>query len=178
MNEFLKGCVFYFINHILNKIPSRRFRMFFYSAFSRGKISEQASIGLGVKILDIRRVKIGANTNINFDSILDGRGGGIEIGVNVDIAPQVNIWSLEHDPNDSNHASRAGIVTVGDNCWIANRVTILPNTCILENSIIAANSIVKGSYKENSVLMGDKAKIIGMRATNIKITLPPVRIFR
>ncbi|MBA6362074.1 acyltransferase [Colwellia sp. BRX8-2] len=178
MNEFLKGIVFYFINHILNKIPSRYFRMFFYSLLSKGNISRKASIGLGVRILDIRNVKIGDYTNINFNSILDGRGDGIEIGTNVDISPQVNVWSLEHNPNAPNHASRSGKVIIGDNCWIANRVTILPATHILKNSVLAANSLVKGVYKENSILMGGKAEVRGERAVNIGATLTSIRKFR
>jgi len=179
MSEFFKGCVFYFLNHILNKVPSRRIRMFFYSFLSKGNISRKASIGLGVRILDIRKVKIGDFTNINFDSILDGRGDGIDIGSNVDIAPQVNIWTLEHNPNDPNHASRSGKVFIGDNCWIANRVTVLPATNILKNSVLAANSLVKGEYKENSILMGSKAEVRRERVDNIEVQiLPPIRWFR
>jgi len=178
MSEFFKGCVFYFINHILNKIPSRHIRIYFYSLFSKGNISRKASIGLGVRILDVRKVKIGDYTNINFDCILDGRGDGIEIGSNVDIAPQVNIWSLEHNPNDQSHASRSGKIIIGDNSWLANRVTILPGTHILKNSILAANSLVKGKYEEQSILMGNKAEVKGKRIVNIDITLAPIRKFR
>jgi acetyltransferase-like isoleucine patch superfamily enzyme len=157
MVEFFKGLIFYFINHILNKIPSRRTRMMFYNLLSRGKISKKASIGIGVRILDIRNVKIGSNTNINFDCILDGRGDGIEIGCNVDIAPQVNIWSLEHDPDDEKHTNRSGKVLIDDSVWIANRVTILPGTRIFKNAVIGANSLVKGIYEENTISMGIKA---------------------
>lgn len=178
MNEFIKGLVFYFINHILNKIPSRKLRMFIYSILSNGNISRKASIGLNVKFLDIRNINIGENTNINFDSILDGRGDVIDIGANVDIAPQVNIWSLEHDPNNADHGSRGGKVIIEDNCWIANRVTILPNTTIAKNCVIGAGSIVKGVYEENSVAMGIKAKAIKERTNIIKNEIDTIRIFR
>jgi acetyltransferase-like isoleucine patch superfamily enzyme len=178
MMGFIREAGFYFINHILNKIPSRRIRMYFYSLLSKGNISQKASIGLGVRILDIRKVKIGDYSNVNFDSILDGRGDGIEIGVNVDIAPQVNIWSLEHNPNDPNHSSRSGKVIIGDNCWIANRVTVLPGTHILSNSILSANSLVKGEYKENSILMGEKSQVKGQRLVNIEKQLTSIRQFR
>ncbi len=178
MKEFLKGLVFYFINHILNKIPSRKIRMFFYNKLSNNKISKKASIGLGVRILDIRNIIVGDNTNINFDTILDGRGDGIEIGSNVDIAAQVNIWSLEHNPNSTNHESRNGKVIIEDNCWIANRVTILPNTHIKENCVIGASSIVKGEYKKDSISMCEKAKEIKVRTSFNSENLTSIRVFR
>ncbi len=178
MKEYVKGLVFYFINHILNKIPSRKIRIYLYSVLSKGTISKTASIGLGVKFLDIRNIKIGDNTNINFDSILDGRGEGIEIGENVDIAPQVNIWSLEHDPNSKSHASRSAKVIIGDHCWIANRVTILPDTIIHKNCVIGAGSIVKGNYEENSIVMGGKAKSMKKREQEIEKKIASIRVFR
>jgi len=178
MKEILKGLAFYFINHILNKIPSRKIRIFFYNKLSNGNISKKCSIGLGVKILDIRNITIGEYTNINFDSILDGRGDGIEIGKNVDIAPQVNIWSLEHDPNSSSHESRSGKVIIEDNCWIANRVTILPSTHIESNCVIGAASIVKGNYKKNSISMCRKASEVKVRNTFNNSKLDSIRVFR
>jgi acetyltransferase-like isoleucine patch superfamily enzyme len=178
MKEFFKGCVFYFINHVLNKIPSRHIRMFFYTLLSKGGISRKASIGLGVKFLDIRNIIIGDYVNVNFDSILDGRGGRIKISKNVDIAPQVNIWSLEHDPQSISHESRSGEVTVGENCWIANRVTILPNSIIGANCVIGAGSLVKGVYCDESIIVGYKAKKIKSKENNSKFQLRSIRIFR
>jgi acetyltransferase-like isoleucine patch superfamily enzyme len=176
--NLLKDLVYFFINHILNRIPSKSIRMAFYSMLSKGNISKNASIGLGVKILDIRNVKIGDFTNINFDSILDGRGEGIDIGDNVDIAPQVNIWSLEHQTDSHSHESKSGKVVIGSRCWLANRVTVLPGTIISENCIVAANSLVKGNFEHNSILMGTKATIKKIRSVNMTEQLTPLRRFR
>jgi maltose O-acetyltransferase len=178
MNELCKGVIFYFINHILNKIPSRSIRMILYSFLSKGNISRKASIGLGVRILDIRNVKIGNYSNINFDSIIDGRGAVICIGENVDIAPQVNIWSLEHNPNSGDHESRNARVTIGDYCWIANRVTILPGTNIGKHHIAAAGGILKGDYSEKSISMGKKARVVKKKALLRKKKLKKLRMFR
>ena len=178
MNEIFKGLIFHFINHILNKIPSRRIRMIFYSFLSKGNISRKASIGLGVRILDIRNVQIGAHSNINFDSIIDGRGGAIKIGENVDIAPQVNIWSLEHNPNSENHESRNGSVIIEDYCWIANRVTILPGTHIEKHHVAGAGGVLKGSYSEKAISMGNKARVVGSKSAFRKEKLTRLRVFR
>jgi maltose O-acetyltransferase len=178
MNELLKDLVFYFINHILNKIPSRKIRMLFYHYLSSKKISKLSTIGLGVKILDIRGVEIGDYSNINFECILDGRGGGICIGSNSDIAPQVNIWSLEHDPRDPGHSARGGRVNVGDGCWLANRVIVLPGVELGESVVVGAGSIVHGKYKACTLLVGSKAKDRGHTFDGSRERLSRIRKFR
>ena len=178
MKEFLKGIVFYFINHVLNKIPSRKIRMYFYCLLSNGKISKQATIGLGVKVLDIRNVEIGKNSNVNFDSILDGRGEGIKIGCNVDIAPQVNIWSLEHEANNPQHISRSGKVIIEDDCWLANRVTVLPGSHIKKQATVGANSLISGEYEGNSIIYGEKARVKKKTPPIEKKRLHKIRVFR
>jgi maltose O-acetyltransferase len=178
MNEFLKGLGFYFINHILNKVPSRRIRMFFYSFLSKGRIHRSASIGLGVRILDIRNVSIGEYSNINFDSLIDGRGAKVNIGNNVDIAPQVNIWTLEHEPDSETHSSRGGEVSIGDFSWIANRVIVLPGTIIEPHHVCGAGSVMKGHYGENSISMSSKAKVVKRKTLSRKDNLRKLRLFR
>jgi maltose O-acetyltransferase len=176
--NLIKDFLYFFINNILNKIPSKSIRMLFYTALSRGGISKKSSIALGVKILDIRNVKIGDYSNVNFDSILDGRGEGIEIADNVDIAPQVNIWSLEHQTNSNSHESKSGKVFIGSNCWLANRVTVLPGSIISENCVVAANSLVKGVFEHSTILMGTKASIKKKRSVVMTKKLTPLRRFR
>lgn len=178
MKEFYKGLVFYFINHILNKIPSRKFRMFFYHHLSSKKISRKSTIGLGVWILDIRGIELGDYSNINFNSILDGRGDGINIGKNVDIAPQVNIWSLGHNPKSLNHEIISKKVIIEEGCWLANRVIVLPGTYLKKNTVVAAGSLVHGSYDECSILTGKKAMKYGDSFTGERLKLKSIRLFR
>lgn len=173
-----KDLVFFFVNSILNKIPSRTARMYFYNIISRGNISKSAYIGKNVIILDIRKIIIEDNVNVNFGSVLDGRGDGIHIKQSTDIAPQVNIWSLEHNPDDPNHAAVSAKVVIGRNCWIANRVTILPGTNLEDFAVIGAATIVKGNVKRNSILTGDKGIHRRIRANNSFYRLKPIRRFR
>jgi len=152
--------------------------MVIYSILTSGKISQQASIGLGVKILDFRNVIIGSNSNVNFGSILDGRGGTLKIGNNVDIAPQVNIWTIEHNPCSKLHENRSGNVRIDDYVWLANRVIVLPNTFIETGVVIGAGSIVKGHYKKNGVYVSKKTEWIKERHEEPCFSLPPIRRFR
>lgn len=52
-------------------------------------------------------------------------------------------------------------IIVGKNSFIGARVTLLPGTEIGENCIIGAGSVVKGKIPNNSIVIGNPAKIIG-----------------
>ncbi len=51
-------------------------------------------------------------------------------------------------------------IYVGDNCFIGARATLLPGTSIGENSIVGAGSVVKGTIPNNSIVVGNPAKVI------------------
>ena len=51
-------------------------------------------------------------------------------------------------------------ITIGDNCFIGKRAIIMPGCSIGDNCIIGAGSVLRGAIKEESVLVGNPAKII------------------
>ena len=53
-----------------------------------------------------------------------------------------------------------GPVCIGDNVWIGDKVTILPNVTIGKGCIIAANAVVTKDIPEYSVAAGVPAKVI------------------
>jgi maltose O-acetyltransferase len=172
---FLKDILFLYINGIVSNIPSRKFRSFFYNLLSSGGISKSATIGLGVKFLDIRNIKIGENTNINSKCVLDGRGALLKIGNNVDIAYGVCIWTLQHDVD--NHETKSASVKIGDGVWISSNATILPSVEIGENSVVGASSLVSKSIGANIFVAGVPSKIIRKNSRN-SINLSRIRRFR
>lgn len=106
-------------------------------------------------------VKIGANTKIQFDVIIDfSHHWLIEIGENVTIAPRVHI--LAHDASTKLHLNytRIGKVKVENNVFIGAGSIILPGVTIGENSIIAAGSIVTKDLLANKVYAGNPAREI------------------
>lgn len=54
----------------------------------------------------------------------------------------------------------SGPVFIGDNVWIGDKATILPNVTIGKGSIVAANAVVTKDVSEYSVVAGVPAKII------------------
>lgn len=107
-------------------------------------------------------VKIGENCKIQFDVVVDySHYWLIEIGDNVTIAPRVHI--LAHDASTFNYFgyTKIGKVNIGDNVFIGASSIILPGVKIGKNSIIGAGSVVTKDIPENSIAVGNPAKVIG-----------------
>jgi len=51
-------------------------------------------------------------------------------------------------------------IQVGSNCFIGMRTILLPGTTLGNNVIVAAGSIVKGTFPDNVVIGGNPARII------------------
>lgn len=51
-------------------------------------------------------------------------------------------------------------ITVGENCFIGARATLLPGTQIGDNCIIGACSVVKGVIPDKSVVAGNPGKVL------------------
>lgn len=112
-------------------------------------------------------IEIGDNSAVGAQSFLGGQGG-IKIGSNVIMGPQVKIFSENHSYNDPNiiirkqGESRKG-VTVGDNCWIGAGVIVLDGVVISNGCVVAAGSVVTKSLPENSIAAGVPAKVVKSR---------------
>lgn len=92
----------------------------------------------------------------------------ITIGKNVTISKEVLMLTHDFSINSALRAifsDRGGYflkpIFIGNNCFIGARVTILPGTVIGDNSIIGACATVKGEIPENSIVIGNPARIIG-----------------
>ena len=71
--------------------------------------------------------------------------GGLQIGNNVDIAQDVQIWTAEHNVNSENHELISANVIIEDNVWIASRATVLPGVTIGKGAVIACSAVVTKS---------------------------------
>jgi len=178
--NFIKDMGFLFINYFLNYIPSRKIRMIMYYLISNKRISYKSTIGIGVKILNIKNVYIEDYVNINYGSILDGRGAKIVISANTDIAPQVNIWTLQHDTESSSHMSQANSVYLGYGCWIGNRAIILPGSKLSKYTVIGAGSTFKGISDEQDIYVSGKNRLLTKKKAILETSfkLSGIRRFR
>lgn len=166
--KVFKYFALYLLNSVVNKIPFFYIRNFIYINIYNMKIDNSVSMLRNIKILYPSNIHIGKHSVINWGCLLDGRGAKIIIGDNTDIAPEVNIWTLEHNPDSVDHSVRAKDVIIGNNCWIGNRVVILPGVKIHDGAVIGAGSVVTKDVEPFSFYAGIPAKKIRKLKTNKK----------
>lgn len=129
-------------------------------------IGNKTTIMQNVYFMEPQNITIGSHSVINANVVLDGRIG-IRIGDNVDIARDVHIWSLEHNPNSNTHNTRGAITIIDDYVWIASRASILPGVHIGRGAVVACGSIVTNDVEPMSIVAGIPAKEIGHRNNNL-----------
>jgi maltose O-acetyltransferase len=126
---------------------------------------------MGVELRNGRNVSIGDRVVINRGVLLDGRGGQLIIGDDVDIAQETNIWTLEHDVHSDTHADKGGNVVIEDHVWIASRATILPGVRIGRGAVVACNAVVTKDVPARAIVGGVPAKVIGTRRSQLDYRL-------
>lgn len=135
-------------------------------------------------------VSFGINTCLRVTGSLSKIGNGITIGNNVGLGSHgfygcgVGLLSIGDDcifgnyvsihPENHNYqnlgqpirlqgVNSSGGVSIGNNCWIGAKATILDGTKIGDGSIVAAGAVVKGDFPPNVIIGGIPAKIIKHR---------------
>lgn len=99
---------------------------------------------------------IGNNTAINCNNMIACRER-IEIGHDVQMSPNVQIYDHDHDYRVVGGVKagkyRTAPVKIGNNVWIGANTVILRGSEIGDNCVIGAGCIIKGKYKEGSIIL-------------------------
>jgi acetyltransferase-like isoleucine patch superfamily enzyme len=126
-------------------------------AFSVIKVSGTlTSLGEGICI--------GSNVGIGEFAHIGG-AGGVVIGDNTIVGAYFSVHPENHIFTDKNRlirdqgVSRKGI-SIGNNCWIGAKVTILDGTNIGDGCVVAAGAVVKGKFHDNVVIGGVPARVL------------------
>ena len=120
-------------------------------------------------------IEIGTNSSINRRCYLDGRGG-LSIGNNVSISPEVHLITAEHDLNDASFSYITAPIELGDFVWIGTRAIVLPGVRLGKGCVVAAGAVVTKSFPDHSVIGGVPAKIISKRIEELDYSckwMPP-----
>ncbi len=151
--------------HCIGYIPFHHVRRFFYR-ISGVSIGSGSAIHMGTRFYKPHNIKIGKDTIIGENAVLDGRDK-LTIGDHVDIASEVIIYNSQHDIHSKNFATVEdtvrGKVEIGDYVFIGPRAIILPGVTIGRGAVVAAGAVVTRDVPDLTIVGGVPAKEIGMR---------------
>jgi len=80
-----------------------------------------------------------------------------------------NVLLLTHDysikkglrlKGDTRNVRFLKSISIGDNCFIGARVSLLPGTEIGNNVIVGTGAVVKGKIPDNSIVIGNPAQVV------------------
>ncbi len=108
-------------------------------------IEEDAYIGDNFKILSNDKVKICKNALLASDIFITTENHGMDPECGIKYGKQ----TLTNKP-----------VELGENCWIGEKVVILPGVTVGKYSIVAAGSVVTRSVEDYTIVAGNPARVI------------------
>lgn len=98
------------------------------------------------------------NVNFSTEPYLIEIGNHVAIAAGTDfITHDGAIWCFR---GEFQKADIFGKIKIGNNVFIGNNCTILPNSIIGDNCIVGAGSILRGQFPDNSVIIGNPAKVV------------------
>lgn len=152
----------YLCNEWINCIPSHSIRLFYYRKIMGFRIEKNSSIFMHTTFSSAKSFSIGKGSIINAGCRIDQRGG-IEIGANVSIAPEVCILTADHEVNTANFNGRERKVVIENYVWLGMRSIIMPGVTIGHGAVVSAGAVVTKSVEPYSIVAGIPARVIGNR---------------
>ena len=107
-------------------------------------IGDRCLIGRGSAIVGHYRIDIGDDVFTGMNVYITDQNHGYE-----DPDTPIGIQDPQDDP-----------VVIGDGSWIGSGAVVLPGARIGKQCVVAANSVVRGTFPSHSVLAGVPAKVV------------------
>lgn len=126
-----------------------------------------ASIGEGVTVFCPWDLEIGRNTTIGARCTITAFGG-VKIGNDVRIAPNVMMLTTDHEYADPkvlirNQGFKQAPIEIGNDVWLASNVIVVKGVQIGDGAVVGANSVVTHDIPPYAIAAGIPCKVIGNR---------------
>ena len=160
--NIIKEFILYIGNSWIGHFPSHYLRLLFYRTIFGMQVGRKSSVQMGFVAFSPGNIRIGNNTVINRNCLLEARGK-IVIGNNVSLSSDTQIFTSSHDPQDSDFSWIKKEVIIEDYVWIGARSMILPGVRVGKGAVVGAGSIVTKDVPDYTIVAGNPAKEIGKR---------------
>lgn len=154
-----------FGNVVVNKIPSRHLRKWFYQMLG-AKIGKNTVICRRADILFPKGLELADNVAVGWFVDLDARGG-IYVDHDTNISSHTIFITGSHDIDDPKFTASFKPINIGHHCWIGTGATVLQGVTIGDGAVVAAGAVVTKSIPPFEVWGGVPAKFIRKRNPEI-----------
>jgi len=161
--------VTYLTNHVVAHVPSFTLRRLWYRHVLGIQLGHHASVFMGTymsffgpRVIRRSGVRIGRNSRVNRRCTLDLRGG-LTIGDNVSISPEVMFLAGSHDVNDPEFSHVTRPISIEDHAFIGTRAMILPGVTVGRGAVVTAGSLVSRDVAPMTIVAGAPARRVGTR---------------
>lgn len=120
-----------------------------------------------IRISSATDIKIGEGTTFGKEIYILGEGNApILIGEDCMFSSYIKIFSdnghsiFDEILKKNIYMDKEKFIILGNHVWIGAGVTILNNTEIGDNCIVGAESLIKGNYQSNQMIVGNPARVI------------------
>ncbi len=169
MNKLVKSiyyAIVLFGNVVINKIPSRHIRKWFYELLG-AKIGKGTVICRRAEILYPKGLDLAENVAVGWFVHMDARAG-IKIDHNCNISSYTKFITGSHDVDDPMFTAEFKSINIGHHAWIGTGATVLKGVNIGEGSVVAAGAVVTKDIPPYEIWGGVPAKFIRKRNTDTR----------
>ena len=149
-------------NRIVNKLPSRHIRKWFYQLLG-AKIGRACFPCRRVEVLLPKGLELGDRVSVGWFAELDARGG-IRVGHDTNISSHVKLITGSHDIDDPDFTADFLPIHIGHHVWIGTGAMVLQGVTIGDGAVVAAGAVVTRDVAPWTVVGGVPAKAIRNRA--------------
>ena len=150
-----------FGNVVINKIPSRHIRKWWYQMLG-AKIGKNSVICRRADVLFPKGLQLANNVSVGWFVDFDARGG-IYIDHDTNISSRTNFITGSHEVDDPEFQASFRPIKIGHHCWIGTGATVLQGVTIGNGAIVAAGAVVTKDIPPYEVWGGVPARYIRKR---------------